>query len=106
LLTPEATVATWAEGVNGRHWQERQLTGREQILGVLANRGFRRIGEQVGGPVFRETEAKVAGERVTFMLRPDRLGRDSKPYNPYKVEAVFAGCKIKSLTVIEYISWE
>ncbi len=106
MLSPDAIVATWAEGVNGRRWQERHLTGREQLRGVLDKRGFRRIPEQTGGPVFRETEAKVSGEGVTFMLRPDRLGRDDKPYNPYKVEAVFAGCKIQSLTVIEYISWE
>jgi hypothetical protein len=42
----------------------------------------------------------------SFMLRPDRLSLDGRPYNPYKVEVIFLGCKIKSLTVIEFISWE
>jgi hypothetical protein len=106
LLTPDATVTTWAEGVHGRHWQERRLTGREQILGVLATRGFRRASGQPGAPIFHEAEARVTGERVSFMLRPDRLSPGQRPYNPYGVEAVFSGCRIKSLTVIEYISWE
>ena len=106
FLTPDATLTMWAEGVHGRHWQERHLTGREQILSVLASRGFRRISEQPGAPIFHEEEAKTTGERVTFMLRPDRLSPDKRPYNPYGVEAVFLGCKIKSLIVIEYISWQ
>ncbi len=106
LLTSDATLTSWAEGVNGRHWQERRLSGKEQIRTVLSNRGLRRISGQRNAPIFHEAEAKISGDQVTFMLRPDRLGRDGRPYNPYRVEAVFVGCKIKSLTVIEFISWE
>jgi hypothetical protein len=106
LLTPDASVSTWAEGVHGRHWQEKHLTGEDQIRSVLGNRGFRRVSEKPGAPIFHETEAHICGERVTFMLRPDRLSPDKRPYNPYGVEATFQGCKIKSLSVIEYISWE
>ena len=106
LLTPDAVVSTWAEGVHGRHWQERHLTGKEQIRSILGNRGFRRTSDLPGAPVFHETEVKVSGNRVKLMLRPDRLSSDNRPYNPYGVDALLLGCSIKSLTVIEYISWE
>ena len=105
FLTTDATLSSWAEGINGRHWQEKHLTGRQQIRTVLGDRGFRRTSGQPDAPTFHETEAKVSGSQVTFMLRPDRLGPDGRPYNPYRVEATFLGCKIKSLTVIELISW-
>lgn len=106
FFTTDATLSSWAEGVNGRHWQEKYLTGKEQIRTVLGNRGLRRISGQPGAPIFNETEAKVSGDQVTFMLRPDRLSPDGRPYNPYRVQMDFDGCKIKSLTVIEFISWE
>ena len=106
FLTADATLSFWAEGVNGRHWQEKHLTGKEQIRTVLGNRGLRRTSGQPDAPIFHETEARVSGDQVTFMLRPDRQSPDGRPYNPYGVEAVFHGCKIKSLTVIEFISWE
>ena len=104
LLTPDITLASWAEGVNGRHWQEKHLAGKDQILPLLAQRGLRRASEEPSDPIFHETEAKVSGDLVTFMLRPDRLSPDGKQYNPYKVEAIFLGCKIKSLTVIMYFT--
>jgi hypothetical protein len=106
FLTTDATLSSWAEGVNGRHWQEKHLTGKEQIRTVLGNRGLRRTSGQPDAPIFHETEAKISGDQVTFILRPDRLSPDGRPYNPYKVEVIFLGCKIKSLTVIEFISWE
>ncbi len=105
-LLPDAALTTWAEGVNGRHWQEKQLTGREEIREVLSNRGLSRTSGQPDDPIFQMEDMQVSGDRVTFYLRPDRTGRDGKPYNPYRVEAIFEGCKIKSLTVIEFISWE
>ena len=106
LLASGATLSSWAEGVNGRHWQEKHLTGKEQIRPLLGNRGLRRTSGQPDAPIFRETEAQTSGDHVTFMLRPDRLSPDGRPYNPYKVEAVFHGCEIVSLTIIEFISWE
>jgi hypothetical protein len=106
LLTADATFSSWAEGVNGRHWQEKHLTGKEQIRTVLSKRGLRRTSDQPDTPIFHETEARIIGDQVTFMLRADRLSPDGRLYNPYKVETVFLGCKIKSLTVIEFISWE
>ena len=105
FLTADAILSSWAEGANGRHWQEKHLTGRQQIRTVLGDRGFRRTSGQPDAPTFHETEAKVSGDQVTFMLRPDRLSPDGRPYDPYSVAAVFLGCKIKSLTVIEFISW-
>ncbi len=106
FLTADAAVSSWAEGENGRHWQETHVSGRDQIRAVLANRGFRRASGQPDAPIFHETEAKVAGDRVTFMLRPDRLSPKGRSYNPYNVDAVFVGCKMRSLQVIEFISWE
>jgi ABC-type transport system substrate-binding protein len=52
------------------------------------------------------TEAKVLPDMVSFMMRPDRLSPDQRPYNPYQVAATFDNCRIKTLTVIEYIAWE
>ncbi len=105
-LTADVTFSSWAEGVNGRHWQEKHLTGKEQIRAVLVKRGLRRTSGQPDTPIFHETEARISGDQVTFMLRPDRLSPDGRLYNPYKVIAIFLGCKIQSLTVIEFISWE
>lgn len=101
LLAPDATLATWGEGVNGRHWAERTLTGEEPIRTVLGNRGLRRSSGQPDAPIFHETEAKISGDQVAFMLRPDRLGPYGRQYDPYAVTAVFQGCQIKSLTVVE-----
>ena len=106
FLAADVTLSSWAEGVNGRHWQEKHLTGKEQIRTVLGNRGLRRTSGQSDAPIFHETEARVSGDQVTFMLRPDRQSPDGRPHNPYKVEVVFDGCKIRSLAVIEFISWE
>ena len=106
FLAADVTLSSWAEGVNGRHWQEKHLTGKEQIRTVLGNRGLRRTTGQPDAPIFHETEAGVSGDQVTFMLRPDRPSPDGRPYNPYKVAVVLDGCKIMSLTVIEFISWE
>jgi hypothetical protein len=106
LLAADATLSSWAEGVNGRHWQEKHLNGKAQIRAALGTGGLSRIAGRQEAPFYHETEAKVSGSHVTFMLRPDRLSPDGRPYNPYRVEAVFHGCEIQSLTVIEFISWE
>ncbi len=106
FFTADAELTTWAEGVNGRHWRETHYFGPDQIRKVLNRRGLRRISDNPNSPIFRVTEEKMSTDKVTFMLRPDRLGRDQKPYNPYQVTATFDDCRIKTLTVIEYISWE
>jgi len=104
FFTPQATLITWAEGLNGRHWHEVHLTGREQILPALNQRGLRRDSGKPDSPIYYETEFKVSGDQVTFMLRPDRLSSNGKPYDPYKVIVLFAGCKIQSIVVIEYFT--
>lgn len=106
LLTSEAVVATWAEGVNGRHWQERHLIGRDEIRPILSTLGFRTTSGAAGAPIFRETEVRGTADHVSFMLRPDRLAPDGRQHNPYKVDVTFDGCSISSLTVVEIISWE
>jgi hypothetical protein len=106
FFTADAELTTWAEGVNGRHWQETHYYGPDQIRKALNRRGLRRISENPNSPIFRETEEKVLSDKVSFMLRPDRLGPDQRPYNPYQVITTFDNCRIKTLTVIEYITWE
>jgi hypothetical protein len=56
------------------------------------------------GPVFRETRLAVLGNTMQFMLEPDRMRPNGRPYNPYSVQAVLDGFRIKSLAVIERIS--
>ena len=104
LLTDDVTLASWAEGMNGHHMTERHLSGKDQIRSALSNPGLRRGAGQPGGPVFHETEFSVSGDMVVFMLRPDRVRPNGRVYNPYRLELVFVGCQIKSLTVIEIVS--
>jgi hypothetical protein len=84
---------------------ERHLTGKGEIRKALGDPGLRRAAGRPGGPVYRETAAKVSGDRVAFSLRPDRLGPEGKPFHPYQVAVRLAGCKIKSLTVVELVTW-
>ena len=105
FLTEDATLTSWAEGVNGHHMREEHLTGKAQIRPALGDLGLRRTSGQPDGPIYHETRVQVAGDHVTFILEPDRRRPNGKPYNPYRVEAVFDGCKIKSLTVIDLVTW-
>ncbi len=104
LLTPDASIVTWGEGVNGRHWAETHLTGMDNIRTVLSQRGFRRILGQPNAPVYHETDFSIKNNQVVFYLRPDRLAADGRPHNPYAVTAVMDGCKIQTLDVVERFS--
>ena len=104
LLKEDASVATWGEGVHGRHWQETHLTGRNNIRAVLGNRGFRRILAQPDTPIYQDTEFQIKNNQVDFYLRPDRLGPDGRPHNPYEVTATIDDCKIQTLQVIEWFT--
>ncbi len=105
-LTPDVAYANWGEGVNGRHWQEKHISGREALRALLSQRGLRRNSGQPDEPVFQEGKPTLSGNRIIFMLQPDRVSPSGRPYNPYQVQAEFERCQIKSLTVIEFISWE
>ncbi len=105
LLSDDVTLASWAEGVNGHHMREMHLSGKDQIKAVLGGPGFRRTQTASDKPAYRETRVKTAEGRVEFMLEPDRLRPNGKPYNPFRVEALLDGCLIKSLTVIDSITW-
>ena len=105
LLADDGTLDSWAEGINGHHMIQHHLVGKEQIRAVLGNSGLRRISSQPNGPIFHETDLQVSGNKVDFALEPDRAHPNGRPYNPYTVEIVFEGCKIKSLTVIERVMW-
>jgi hypothetical protein len=105
FFTEDATFASWAEGINGHHMKERHLIGKAQIRPALGDPGLRHTSAQPDGPIYHENKIKVSGDRVTFMLEPDRLRPNGKQYNPFHVEVVFVGCKIKSLTVIDLVTW-
>ncbi len=105
LLADDATLDSWAQGINGHHMTQKHLAGKEQIGAVLGNSGLSHISSLPNGPLFHETDLQVSGNKVTFALEPDRVHPNGRPYNPYSVEIVFEGCKIKSLTVIERVMW-
>ncbi len=105
FFTEDATLSSWAEGINGHHMRETHLTGKAQIRPALDNPGLQRTSGQPDGPIYHETRVKVSGDQVTFMLEPDRRRPNGKPYNPFRVEVSFVGCKIKSLTVIDLVTW-
>lgn len=105
LFAENATLSSWAEGINGHHMRERHLTGKTQIRSALGDQGLRRTSDRPDGPIYQVTRAKVSGDHVSFMLEPDRQRPNGKAYNPFRVEAVFEGCKIKSLTVIDSVTW-
>ena len=105
FLTEDATLSSWAEGVNGYHARQRNLTGKKQIRPALGEPGLRRTSDRSDGPIYHETKVKVSGDRVTFMLEPDRVRPNGKQFNPFHVEILFVGCKIKSMTVIDLVTW-
>lgn len=105
FFSTDAELITWAEGIHGRHWDETHYYGTDQIRNALTKRGLRRISDKPDSPIFHETEFKISGDKVEFMLRPDRLSKDNRQYNPYIVTVIFENCKIKQMTVIEFITW-
>jgi hypothetical protein len=106
FFQPDASITTWAEGANGRHWKELTYTGLDQIRQVLDRSGFRRVPATAGGPGFTMTDVTVSSGRVSFWLRPDRLSPEKKPYDPYRVEVTLRKCLIRRMTVMEFLAWE
>jgi hypothetical protein len=107
-IAADATIDTWATGVNGYIMSKRHAEGAAGIRKFLSQgRGLslHLPDPAPDGPVFHETRLRVSGNTVEFMLEPDRLRPNGKPYNPYSVQAVLDGCRIKSLTVIERVTW-
>jgi hypothetical protein len=108
LLTAGATIDMWATGVNGYIMAKRHLEGRSQIRKHLGDaRGLRRhLPDSLpDGPVYHPDRIKVIGNTVQLMLEPDRRRPNGRLYNPFSVEAVLDGCLIRSLTVIERVTW-
>jgi hypothetical protein len=107
-LAPDVVFDTWATGVNGYIMAKRHRVGRAALKDYLPEaRGVRhRLPDSPpDGPIFHETRLSVSGNTVQFMLEPDRLRPNGRPYNPYSVEVVLEGCRIKTLTVIERVTW-
>jgi hypothetical protein len=108
LLANEVVFDTWATGVNGYIVARRHRDGRAALRDFLPEaRGVRhRLPDSPpDGPIFMETRVSVKGNDVQFMLVPDRKRPNGHEYNPYSVEAVLDGCRIKTLTVIERVTW-
>ncbi len=108
LLADGATLASWSQGMNYYHLAEKHLTGKEQVRTALGDRGLSYMSYTPGqphDPIFHEANVKVSGNKVTFTLQSDQPHPNGRPYNPYSVEVVLEGCKIKSLTVVELITW-
>jgi hypothetical protein len=107
-VAEDTTIDTWATGVNGYIMAKRHAEGKTGIRKFLAEgRGLslHLPDSAPDGPVFHGTRLSVSGNTVKFMLEPDRKRPNGRPYNPYSVEAVLDGCRIKSLTVIERVTW-
>ncbi|HET6451641.1 MAG TPA: hypothetical protein VFI08_10025 [Spirochaetia bacterium] len=108
FLADDVKFDTWATGVNGYMMAQRHLLGKKALRAFLADaRGVRhRLPDSPpDGPVYKETRLKVTGNTVDFMLEPDRLRPNGRPYNPFSIEVVLDGCVIKTLTVIERVTW-
>ena len=108
LLWDNATIDTWATGVNGYIMARRHAKGTAEIRAFLAGgRGlsWHLPDSAADGPIYRQTLVKVSGNTVQFMLEPDRKRPNGKPYPPFSVEAVLDGCRIRTLTVIERVTW-
>ena len=108
LVAGDVAFATWASGVNGRQMMLRHLNGKSALRRYLSQgRGLsRRLPDSPpDGPVYHENRITVSGNEVKFMLEPDRRRPNGGLYNYFSVDAVLDGCRIKSLTVIEQITW-
>jgi hypothetical protein len=107
-LSEDVKFDTWATGVNGYMMAQRHLRGKEALrkfLGEARGVRWRLPGSPPDGPVYHETRISVSGATVQFMLEPDRKRPNGKLYNPFSIEAVLDGCRIKTLTVIERVTW-
>jgi hypothetical protein len=105
LLAPDATLVSWSEGINGHHMDYHEYVGKDAIAAALANPGLRHSSGKEGDPVFHEESIKLSGDTITFYLRPDRKHPDGRPYNPFQITVVFHACQIRSLTVVERVTW-
>lgn len=108
FLSDDVKFDTWATGVNGYTMAQRHLKGRKALRAFLDEaRGLRhRLPDSpADGPIYHETRLNVSGSDVQFMLEPDRKRPNGRAYNPFSIEVVLEGCKIKTLTVIERVTW-
>lgn len=107
-LADDVAFATWATGVNGHQMVLRHLKGKAALRKFLGQgRGLRRRlpDSPPDGPVYDENRISVSGNEVKFVLEPDRKRPNGGLYDYFSVDAMLEGCRIKSLTVIEQITW-
>jgi hypothetical protein len=107
-VADDVAFATWATGVNGRMMVLRHLKGKTALRSFLGqSRGLRRRlpDSPPDGPMYHENRVSVSRNEVKFMLEPDRKRPNGELYDYFSVDAILDGCRIKSLTVIEQITW-
>jgi len=105
LLTDNCEVALWAEGINGRHWQERHFVGKEQIRPALGGRGLHLRTDSLDSPIYVITEVKLDDPKVMYRLRPDRRSPDGRPYDPFTVRAEIEDGRIRTLAIAEFLAY-
>jgi hypothetical protein len=105
FLSDDIGFSFWAQGIQGHHMTEKFLTGKDHMRAELSSPGLVRSSKLPNGPIFHEDKIQITGNTLVYMLEPDRAHADGRPYNPYQVSAVFDGCKIKTLNVIEMVTW-
>lgn len=105
LVTEDAALVFWAEGANGHHVSYDFAVGKDNLSAWLAKPGLRRAAAANDRPSFHMEKAQADGNVVRFMLMPDRLRENGRPFNHYAVEMVFNGCQIEIIKVVERVTW-
>ncbi len=105
LVTEDAALVFWAEGANGHHVSYDFAVGKDNLAAWLAKPGLRRAAAANDRPSFHMEKAQADGNVVRFMLMPDRLRENGRPFNHYAVEMVFNGCQIEIIKVVERVTW-
>jgi hypothetical protein len=105
FFSDSASLHTWAQGLYGDRMEDKQVQDRQKIRASLGAPGFQLSTGKPDAPIYYVSEAKASVDKLTYYLRPDRLDPSGRPYNPFQVNIQFEGCKFKTMTVIEIISW-
>jgi hypothetical protein len=104
-FTEDGTIVTWIEGVNGRHLQPTIRVGKDQIVELLKKAGLRTQATGPDLPNYTRDRLVISPTKVSFMLEPDRVHPDGRPYNPFSVEVFFSGCQIELIKVVDRVTW-
>jgi hypothetical protein len=104
-LTDDVVLISWAEGMNGRHLDQKSAVGKDYIGEYLGMDGLRWGSGRDPALRFKIEGLQKTGNQVFFRLMPDRLRPNGRQYNPYAVEIIFRGCQIELIKITERITW-